>query len=83
MDLHSNPSRPPSGLVTTSPADTIHDTVTRPVPCCAAGSASSEHGEEPWVYTVEEAGDRLRVGRTKAYDMAGQYESSGGRRGFP
>jgi hypothetical protein len=39
--------------------------------------------EEPWVYTVEEAAERLRIGRTLAYQLAGQYESSRGRHGLP
>ena len=83
MDLlQSSPSRP-SGRVNTSTADAAHDAVTHPVPFCPARFALSEHDEEPWVYTVEEAGERLRIGRTKAYDMAGQYEKTGGREGLP
>ena len=80
--MHSNPIAP-SGLVNTSMADAAHDALTHPVPICPARFALSEHGEEPWVYTVEEAGERLRIGRTKAYDMAGQYEKTGGREGLP
>ena len=35
------------------------------------------------MFTVEEAAPRLRIGRTKAYRMAGQYLASGGRKGMP
>lgn len=33
--------------------------------------------------TVEEAGDMLRVGRTKAYAMAKEWRATGGRAGLP
>lgn len=33
--------------------------------------------------TVEEAGDLLRIGRTKAYAMAREWRETGGRSGLP
>jgi hypothetical protein len=38
---------------------------------------------EPDFYTVEEAADRLRIGRTSAYLAAKQYRASGGAEGLP
>ena len=37
----------------------------------------------PQLLTVEEAGRLLRVGRTKAYAMATEWRTSGGRSGLP
>ena len=60
-----------------APADGIDGTVG------VSGEAiPHQPNEEPWVYTVEEAAERLRIGRTLAYQMA-QYESSRGRQGLP
>lgn len=38
---------------------------------------------EPDFYTVEEAADRLRIGRTSAYLAAKQYRQTGGADGLP
>ncbi len=38
---------------------------------------------EPLLYTVEEAAELLRIGRTLAYKLARKYEASGGREGLP
>jgi hypothetical protein len=38
---------------------------------------------EPDFFTVEEAADRLRIGRTSAYLAAKQYRESGGADGLP
>ncbi len=37
----------------------------------------------PDFYTVEEAADRLRIGRTSAYLAAKQYRATGGAEGLP
>ncbi len=37
----------------------------------------------PLVLTVEEAGEVLRIGRTKAYAMAREWRDTGGRSGLP
>ena len=38
---------------------------------------------EPDFFTVEEAADRLRIGRTSAYLAAKQYRETGGADGLP
>ena len=38
---------------------------------------------EPDFYTVEEAADRLRIGRTAAYLAAKEYRLTGGAEGLP
>ena len=37
----------------------------------------------PDLLTVEEAGEILRIGRTKAYDLARQWRSTNGEKGLP
>ena len=37
----------------------------------------------PLLLTVEEAGELLRIGRTKAYAMAREWRETGGRSGLP
>lgn len=37
----------------------------------------------PLLLTVEEAGDLLRIGRTKAYAMTREWRETGGRSGLP
>lgn len=39
--------------------------------------------DEPLLYTVEEAAELLRIGRTLAYKLARLYEATGGREGLP
>ena len=39
--------------------------------------------EIPALLTVEEAGRLLRIGRTKAYDLAQEWRATGGRSGLP
>ena len=40
-------------------------------------------GGLPLLLTVEEAGELLRIGRTKAYAMAREWRETGGRSGLP
>lgn len=42
-----------------------------------------QRSHEPLLYTVEEAAELLRIGRTLAYKLARKYEASGGREGLP
>lgn len=37
----------------------------------------------PFLLTVEEAGELLRIGRTKAYAMTREWRETGGRSGLP
>jgi hypothetical protein len=39
--------------------------------------------EQPVLLTVEEAAGVLRIGRTKAYDMAREWRLTGGKAGLP
>ncbi len=39
--------------------------------------------EIPLLLTVEEAGELLRIGRTKAYAMTREWRDTGGRSGLP
>ena len=45
--------------------------------------SSAQPGAEPLLYTVEEAAALLRISRTLAYEMAGQYVASCGQAGLP
>lgn len=40
-------------------------------------------GEIPVLLTVEEAGELLRIGRTKAYAMTREYRETNGQSGLP
>ena len=39
--------------------------------------------ELPDILTVEEAATVLRIGRTSAYELARQWEATGGKQGLP
>jgi hypothetical protein len=57
----------------------------RPEPSRAAESAGecSDDGEEPLLYTVQEAAHKLHIGRTLAYQQAELYLATGGSEGIP
>lgn len=45
--------------------------------------SSAQLGADPLLYTVDEAAALLRISRTLAYEMAGQYVASCGQAGLP
>jgi len=49
----------------------------------AVRSHDAKRGGPPALLTVEEAGELLRIGRTKAYAMAREWRDTDGRSGLP
>ena len=45
--------------------------------------AVTEAGEAPQLLTVDEAARLLRIGRSRAYELANDYLNSGGTTGLP
>ena len=83
MERVDNPSRSPSKSAALTAVPLLGAAVGQQSSRASRAWSSAQPGAEPLLYTVEEAAALLRISRTLAYEMAGQYVASCGQAGLP
>ena len=83
MERVDNPSRSPSKSTALTAVPLLGSPDGQQSSRASRAWSSPQPGGEPLLYTVEEAAALLRISRTLAYEMAGQYVASCGQAGLP
>ena len=83
MERVDNPSRSPSKSTALTAVPLLGAPDGQQTSRASRAWSSAQPGAEPLLYTVEEAAALLRISRTLAYEMAGQYVASCGQAGLP